>query len=253
MKPKQQHLAPVVRVSPQPMYAQIKEELRRRILDGTYQPHQQLPSEADLMGGFGVSRITVRQALGDLQSENLIFKIHGKGTFVSKPKAFQELGQLEGFGEAMGRHGHETYNRLISARTVKAEATVAERLGLSKGASVTEIRRVRLLNREPISLDVSYFDKDVGDKLRRADLARQDIFSILENQLRVPLGEAELRIEAILADENLAQLLAVQEGSPILKMERLTSTQDGKPVDYEFLYYRGDAFQYRMRVGRHGS
>ncbi|TAL21217.1 MAG: UTRA domain-containing protein, partial [Aquabacterium sp.] len=107
--------------------------------------------------------------------------------------------------------------------------------------------------REPISLDVSYFDKEVGDKLRRADLARQDIFSILENQLRVPLGEAELRIEAILADENLAQLLAVQEGSPILKMERLTSTQDGRPVDYEFLYFRGDAFQYRMRVGRHGS
>lgn len=245
--------APVVRLSPQPMYAQIKEELRRRILDGTYQPHQQLPSEAELMAAFDVSRITVRQALSDLQGEGLIFKIHGKGTFVSKPKAFQELGQLEGFGEAMGRHGHETYNKLVSLRTLKAPASVAERLALPAGSSVTEIRRVRLLNREPISLDVSWFDRSIGEKLKRADLAQRDIFSILENQLAQPLGQAELRIEAILADEMLAELLKVQPGSPVLKMDRLTYTQDGRPIDYEHLYYRGDAFQYRLRIDRAGT
>lgn len=253
MTPKKQALAAVLRLSPQPMYAQIKEALRRRILDGSYQPHQQLPSEAELMASFNVSRITVRQALGDLQSENLIFKIHGKGTFVSKPKAFQELGQLEGFGEAMGRHGHETFNRVISLRTAKASVQVAERLGLKPGSGVTEIRRVRLLNREPISLDVSYFDRAIGDQLKRADLAQRDIFSILENQLALPLGQAELRIEAILADDSLAELLKVQPGSPVLKMERLTCTQDGRPIDYEFLYYRGDAFQYRMRIDRQGA
>lgn len=250
MKPKSQKIAPVLRLSPQPMYAQIKEELRRRILDGTYQPHQQLPSEAELIEAFSVSRITVRQALGDLQSENLIFKIHGKGTFVSKPKAFQELGQLEGFGEAMGRHGHETYNRLISVRALKATREVAEKLGLDAGSEVTEIRRVRLLNREPISLDVSYFEPAIGEQLHKADLAERDIFSILENQMALPLGQAELRIEAILADESLAELLKVEEGSPVLKIERLTFTQQGRPVDYEFLYYRGDAFQYRLRIDR---
>src|SRR4051794_37228933 len=72
----------------QPLYVQIKDLLRGRILDGSYQPHQQLPSEAEMIAAFKVSRITVRQALGDLENEGLIFRLHGKGTFVSKPKAF---------------------------------------------------------------------------------------------------------------------------------------------------------------------
>ena len=91
-------LAPVASV---PLYAQIKDALRVQILDGTYAPHSQMPSEHELCAMYGVSRITVRQALGDLQKEGLLFKLHGKGTFVSKPKAFQNVSSLQGFAEAM--------------------------------------------------------------------------------------------------------------------------------------------------------
>ncbi|WP_345533237.1 GntR family transcriptional regulator [Viridibacterium curvum] len=240
-------------MSPQPMYAQIKEELRARILDGRYTPHERLPSESELIALFGVSRITVRQALGDLQREGLLFKIHGKGTYVSKPKTFQELGQLEGFAEAMSKRGFETFNRVVAQRTVKAARDVADHLQVPLNTSVTEIRRVRFLNREPISLDVSWFERELGDRLRRADLAHRDIFSLIENECGIPLGRAELQIEAMLADETLAGLLLVEEGSPILRMERLTYSAAGKPLDYEHLYYRGDAFQYRMHIERHAG
>lgn len=235
---------------PQPLYTQIKNELRQRILDGSYQPHQQLPSENELIRHFGVSRITVRQALGDLQQEGLIFRIHGKGSFVSKPKAFQELHQLQGFGEAMAKMGFETFNRVISLRTLVPTPAVAERLRLHADDPVVEIRRVRFLNREPISLDVSYFAQDLGERLGRADLARRDIFSLLENEFNLPLGMAELRVEAILADPQLSEHLQVPEGSPILRLERITHTADGLPIDFEYLYYRGDAFQYRLRIER---
>ena len=97
----------LVPLSPQPLYEQIKDTLRGRILDGTYAPHSQMPSEHELCALFGVSRITVRQALGDLQKEGLLFKLHGKGTFVSKPKAFQNVTSLQGFGEAMSSMGYE--------------------------------------------------------------------------------------------------------------------------------------------------
>lgn len=130
-------LAQVIPVSPVPLYAQIKNALRERILDGTYAPHAQMPTESELIEHFRVSRITVRQALGDLQKEGLIFKIHGKGTFVSKPKAFQDLAHLEGFGAAMSRMGYETYNRLLSFRTVRPAAAVADRLALARGEEVT--------------------------------------------------------------------------------------------------------------------
>ncbi|PIJ50067.1 MULTISPECIES: GntR family transcriptional regulator [unclassified Erwinia] len=97
-----------------PMYIQIKEYLRSRILEGSYSPNQKMPSESEMMDAFSVSRITIRQALNDLQSEGLVFKVHGKGTFVAGPRATQDLGQLQGFGIAMRQMGYETYSRLLS-------------------------------------------------------------------------------------------------------------------------------------------
>jgi GntR family transcriptional regulator len=238
------------RIAALPLYSHIREALRARILDGSYEAHDQLPSESELTQSFKASRITVRQALSDLQKEGLIFKIHGKGAFVSKPKAFQELGRLQGFAEAMQERGYETYNRLISLRHQRPDKAVAARLGLGGRASVTELRRVRFLNREPISLDVSYLPRDIGERLAKEDLATRDIFHILENDYGLALGNAELKIEATTADEPLARMLAIEEGAPVLRIERLTRTLDGRPLDFEYLHYRGDAFQYRLRVER---
>jgi GntR family transcriptional regulator len=237
-------------LSPVPLYAQIKEILRARILDGSYQPHQQMPSESEMMATFNVSRITVRQALNDLQNEGLIFRIHGKGTFVSKPKAFQDLGRLQGFGEAMRQMGYETFARVLSIKSVLPSPQVAERLQLAKRARVTELQRVRFLNREPISLDITYVPLAIGNRLAKEDLAARDVFVILENDYGIALGHAELQIGSTLADDTLATQLKVEEGSPVLFIERTTHTADGTPIDYEHLYYRGDAFQYKVRVDR---
>jgi GntR family transcriptional regulator len=237
-------------LSPVPLYSQIRELLRERILHGEYQSHAQMPSENDMVKAFGVSRITVRQALTDLQREGLIFKIHGKGTFVSKPKATQDLRRLEGFGEAMAGSGHQTFSRVLSHRAIRAGKLVAARLRIAERDEVMEIKRVRFLDRDPISLDVTYVPLAIGERLVREDLSHRDIFVILENDFGYPLGNADLCIEAVTADADQAHALKLEEGSPILRIERLTSTADGTPLDFEFLYYRGDAFQYRLRIER---
>jgi GntR family transcriptional regulator len=234
-----------------PLYAQIKEILRERILNGTYKVHQQLPSESEISALFSVSRITVRQALSDLQSEGLIFKIPGKGTFVAKPKAFQQLTQLEGFAEAMSSMGYEIYNKVLDHKLIPATPVVAQKLGLAIDQSVTEIRRVRYLNREPVSLEITYLPEEIGERLRKADLATRDIFLVMENDYGIPLGHADLRIDATLADLHLANHLNIQEGAALLRLERLTHTADGQPLDFEYLYFRGDAFQYRLQIARH--
>lgn len=239
----------VTAVSPVPLHTQIRELLRRKILDGTYSPHSQMPSESQMMHSFGVSRITIRQALGDLQKEGLIFKVMGKGSFVAKPKAFQSLSRLQGFGEAMSPSGYETYSLLLSAREVEASVIVAQRFSIKPETPVFEIQRLRYLNREPISVDVSYFPLDIGRRLVQEDLAARDIFIILENDFGLNLTHADLQIEAICADESLARQMDIAEGSPLLRMERMTFAGDS-PVDFEFLYYRGDAFQYRLRIDR---
>ena len=232
-----------------PMHTQIREIIRRRVLDGTYQPHSQMPSESQMIEAFSVSRITIRQAMGDLQKEGLIFKVPGKGSFVAKPKAFQNLSRLQGFGEAMGPSGYETFSQVLSTRQVAASETVGRRLKVAPGSPVYEIQRLRHLNREPISVDQSYFPLVLGERLIREDLATRDVFVILENDFGLPLTHADMQIEAISADEFLARQLRIAEASPLLRIERLTYA-DEQPIDFEFLYYRGDAFQYRLRIDR---
>ncbi|WKB54675.1 GntR family transcriptional regulator [Eleftheria terrae] len=234
----------------QTLHGRIREDLRERILSGAWQPHDRVPSESMLMAQYGVSRITVRQALGDLEREQLIFKLPGKGAFVAQAKPFQELGRLQGFAEAMQAHGHEIYNRVLDAGTVPASAEVAERLQLPAGSPVTAIRRVRLLDRRPVSLDLTWLPLALGQRLLGADLARRDIFTILENDLATPLGHADLVIDAERADAALATLLGIAAGEPVLHIERLTHDTAGRPIDHEHLYCRPDNFQYRLRLQR---
>lgn len=131
-----------------------------------------------------------------------------------------------------------------------AGAQVAERLRVEEGSPVCEIKRVRLVNREPVSLEVTYLPQALGERLEKADLVTRDIFLILENDCGIPLGHADLAIDAVLADADLTRALAVEEGAPIMRIERLTHAADGAPLDFEYLYYRGDAFQYRLRIDR---
>ena len=244
------HVSPLQARHPVPLYAQIKEALRTRIVDGVYRQNDRLPSEHDLMRQYGVSRITVRQALGDLQSERVIFRVAGMGSFVARPKPFQELTRLQGFGEAMSRLGYETRNRVESITSVAATEIVSGKLGVPRGSMVSEIRRVRYLDGDPVSLDITYVPPSLGERLADEDLVTRDIFLIIENDYGILLGQAELSIEATLADSALATLLGIAVGAAVMRIERLTHASDGTPIDFEYLYYRGDAFRYQLRINR---
>jgi GntR family transcriptional regulator len=238
------------RSSAVPLYTQIKEAIRAKIIDGTYVAHQQLPSENDMIAAFGVSRITVRQAINDLQKEGLLFKVHGKGTFVAVPNVSQELAHLQGFGEAMHRLGHETFSDVFGLKTVKAPAGARAKLQIDDDSPVTEIRRVRYLNREPVSIDYSWVRHDVGARLTEKNLREKDLFSLLENELHQPLHSADVEIDATSATNDVAARLKVAPGSPILRIERLTYAQGEKPLVFEYLHYRPETFKYKIKVLR---
>lgn len=235
--------------SPLPLYVQIRDSLRRQILDGTYQVHERLPSENEMMGVFGVSRITIRQALRDLHNEGLVFSAQGKGTFVSKPKAVQNVQRLEGFGEAMAAQGYEASARVLSIQQLKAPKAVAASLDLQPGDEVIEVKRVRYLNRSPVCIENSYFPMDIGRRMFSLDLSG-DIFPMLENLFGIPLGGADISLDSILADDEAQQYLNLKTGEAILRVERLTHNRDGRPIDFEYLCYRGDSFKYQFRIDR---
>ncbi len=235
--------------SPLPLYVQIRDSLRRQILDGTYEVHERLPSENEMMNAFGVSRITIRQALRDLHNEGLVFSAQGKGTFVSKPKAVQNVQRLEGFGEAMAAQGYEASARVLSIQQMKAPKAVAASLDLQQGDEVIEVKRVRYLNRSPVCIENSYFPMFIGQRMFGLDLSG-DIFPMLENLFGISLGGADISLDSILADDEAQRYLNLKPGEAILRVERLTHNRNGQPIDFEYLCYRGDSFKYQFRIDR---
>jgi GntR family transcriptional regulator len=234
-----------------PLYSQIREQLRAEIEQEILRPGQQLPPESALMKRYQVSRITVRQALAQLQADGLVFKVPGKGTFVSVSNVTQDINRLEGFAEAMERQGRDTANKVLSHTVIKSGQAVAEKLGIAPGSYVTEIRRVRYVDKQPVSLDITYLSVEIGEFLRGTEaLAHRDIFSILEEDMNIRLRYADLEIVAISPDEETQRILEMKEASPLLKIERLTHNDKNEPVDFENLYVRTDYLHYGLRLER---
>jgi GntR family transcriptional regulator len=137
----------------------------------------------------------------------------------------------------------------VSIREVTPSKEVQERLGITGKDGAVEVIRVRYLNREPVSVDTSFFPMVVGRQLLSRDLGR-DIFPLLENELNIPLGRAEISLEARPADANVAKLLQMEPGAPIMWVQRLTHDIHNHPVDFEYLAFRGDAYKYHFHVER---
>jgi len=233
-----------------PLHQRIREDLRDGISRGRWAAGQRLPSESELIQHYGVSRITVRQALQSLEMQGTIVKVAGKGSYVAVDKPYQHLARLQGLAEAMSSQGHAIRNRVLEVGRVAADAKIASRLHLPEGEIVTHIRRVRLLDGRPLSVDLTWLPRPLGDLVAGGDLAGRDIFLMLEHELGTPLGHADLALDACAAPEPIARELGVPAGSALLRVDRLTHDRAGRPVDYEHLYCRGDNFQFRLRIDR---
>lgn len=227
----------------------IRDVLRARIVAGVY-GDRPLPSEAELAADFATSRTVIREVLTLLRGEGLVDRIQGAGTFAISEKAVQSLDCLRGLAESFVTGHARVTNEVILAEAVPATSIVAERLGLSRGDLVVALERVRLLDGEPLSLDASYLPADIGLPLLDLDLTRHDVFALIESKLGLRLGEATISIEAIAADGVVAHLLRVPAGSPLLFFERLTYDEGDRPIDLEFVRYRGDRFSLAGRLQR---
>lgn len=233
-----------------PLYSRVETVLASEIADRALKVGDQLPTEDSLIERFGVSRITVRRAIQNLVNRGLVEIRRGKGTFVAAPKITQDLTELSGFVEDMRALGRKPTARVISKEIVTANATVADHLALTKGEHVVRIRRVRLADGIPLSFDETYLPVEIGKRIITNNLRVEPIFSLLERKYDVPLIEAEYKLEAVAADNEVATALRIKQGSPIFRIERTSYSTGNRPVDYEKLYYRGDLIRFVTRLAR---
>ncbi|MGW6614806.1 GntR family transcriptional regulator [Streptomyces erythrochromogenes] len=217
---------------------QLADLLRHQILSGAF-PTGVLPLENALAADYRASRNTVRQALDLLRGERLVERQPGVGTVVVAEKYPHGLDRLQGLAETLHEQGTVT-NEVRTAGPVPAPAPVAHRLGLPEHTDVLYIERLRRLGGLPLSLDLTYIPLDIGSALLGCDLENTDVFRLLEQQTGQPLGHAEITLEAVNADAHSAAVLQAPRGAAVLMLERLTHLGDGRPVDLEFIRFRGD-------------
>jgi len=233
-----------------PLYAKIELTLASEVAAGVLPPGSQLPTEDRLIERFGVSRTTVRKAIENLVARGLVEIRRGIGTFVAQPRIIQELTELTGFVEDMQALGRTPTARLLDSQIVPADADVARQLAVSPGSLVMRIQRVRLADGMAMSFDETYLPREIGEKIVTHDLETEPIFTLLEERYRLPLIEAEYRLEAITATPAVAQALAVEPGNPIFLIERTSYSEGARPIDYERLHYRGDLIRFITRLSR---
>jgi len=222
--------------------------LRRQVLHGLVVDGV-LPAETDLASDFGVSRNTVREALDLLRGEGLVDRIPGTGTVVVAGKYPHSIDQLQGLAETLDGRG-QVRNEVRVSGIVPAPTAVARRLRIEPGSEVVYLERRRLADDIPLSLDLTYVVRDLGEALLGQDLAGNDVFALLEQLSGRALDRADLVLEAVAADSHTAAILEIPTGAPLLMIERLSHLEDGRPVDLEFIRVRGDRMTMRGTVRR---
>ncbi|GII53332.1 GntR family transcriptional regulator [Planotetraspora thailandica] len=229
--------------SPVPKYFQLREILLDLIESNELPIGAAIPSERELCQRFGLSRMTVRQAVDHLVSEGRLHRVPGKGTFVARPKIELAL-QLTSFSDDMRARGMEPGSRDLDRRVVRASAHLARELGIPPGDSVHFIERLRTADGEPLSIERAHIPVALAPDLDSYDLSGRSLYALLESRYGLVLDAGELTIDGGIADPGDADLLKMPRGGAVLLLQR-RSYVDGVCAELGVSTYRADRYQLR--------
>lgn len=234
------------RGSPVPKYYQLREILLG-LLDSELDPDAAIPSERELSQRYGLSRMTVRQAVDQLVAEGRLYRVQGKGTFVTPPPA-EALPRFVSFADEMRARGRRPGCRHLDRRTVAATVRPADALGIRVGDPVHLIERLCLADGEPVAVERSHVPLTAAPGLAEEPLADQPLYAVLADRYGLLLDGGEQTIEAGAVGSADGALLGLAPGSPVLLVQR-RSLARGLPVEFAVSTYRADRYQLRVRVG----
>lgn len=235
------------RSSQVPAYVQIEEQLAERIEAGEIAAGDRLPPERELARSLGVSRMTVRQALASLAVRGLVERGVGRGTFVAHPKLDHDLARVAGFTELVARHGLQPSAAVRTCAELPAPLPVAAALELAPGEPVVRLERVRFGGDVALALEDSWVPAVRFPGLAGHDLTGS-LYSLMRDAYQLEPVRAVERLEPVLARRHEADALAVQEGSPLMLVERAAYAAGGVPVEFARDRYRGDRARFVVHV-----
>lgn len=237
-----------------PLYIQLKKSIKDQIINGSIKLGDKIPTERELCNLYGVSRITVRQAINNLEQEGFLYRKQGKGTYVTYPRTgFQQqlsvtrnlsVRTIKVLSEEIMEIGHKPSSKVISTNTETANEKVAGKLLLPPfNRKIHKILRVRLADNEPIILEKTYISFHLCPIIGKEELENGSLYRILIDKLHLPLDHANITYQAVLVGKDASKHLKCPIGSPAIFIERLTFLKNGIPIELSLGVARADRFK----------
>ncbi len=230
------------------LYYQIYEIIKQNIKTGIYPVRSLIPSEENIATSFNVSRITVRKALDLLVMDGLIIRKRGVGTFVLPEKVEQELNKVIDFNDDMKKHGYDYSTKMIVNEIVPSTNKLSQALDLPNNALLIHIKRLRLMNNEPMCIESAYFSYDRFPKIYGIDFSSISLRDTLKKEYNVDWAYSYQKLLAIKANQDTEDLLQISKNDPILYVERVSYQNNNFPGEYIEIFYRSDSYYFVSKL-----
>lgn len=238
------------RSNPLPLYYQLKEVLKQQIHAGHLAPHTAIPSEPELVAQYHVSRATVRQALTELVHEGLLYRQHGRGTFVCEPRVQQHsVSELASFSDELRQRGLKPGGMLFVSELVRGSQSVRDQLRLTDEEQVVRLERVRTANDAPVAYEVNYlpYPRAASVYQRAKETADGSLYHLMATEGLVP-SIAEHVFRGDQANAREAELLRLEPGESGTRLACTAFDETGAPIEYTEAFYPSSRFELRLTL-----
>lgn len=239
--------ASIDRSSPVPYYHQLSEIIRNELVNHRWRAGDLLPSERVLSEAFHVSRPTVRDALDSLVTDGLVRREKGVGTFVADPK-FRERwsGSVVGLSDSLQTQGLELQTEVLNLAVASPDAQVREELFLGSDDKVVELRRLRFMGSEPVLVTESFLPYGMFPRLVEVDFSDKSLYQTLRTMYAAEIVRVKRSLEVLPATSELAELLEIEVGAPLMYIENTAYAGDDRPIEFYVAWRRGDRSRFEF-------
>lgn len=233
--------------SPVPLYHQLKNALIK-LIEERYHPGDAIPTESELESAYNVSRVTVRQAVTALVKEGIVYKQQGRGTFVQKQRIAHQLTGVTSWTNQIRQRGLEPQTRSLFMERISPSLKLQQTMGIGPEEQLIHIMRVRYAGEEPMCIMVNYLlEKKVPDFLEN-EPQFESLYQYLDDKYGIVIHTAQETVQARKASDEVAAILQIAPGAPILYVSRLSYLDDGQVFEVVHVTSRADRFEYTVML-----
>lgn len=233
--------------SKSPLYYQLANIILNEIKEKKLKGDEKILTEREYCEKYNISRATVRQAISYLEKKGYLYKIQGKGTFVSPQMMKQKLLKFYSFTEEMKKQGKEPKSKILSFKEKEADEKISKELNIEKEDSVYELVRLRIADEEAVMYEKTYMPVSKLKGLNKKELSKSPLYDIFQNKYNIVFSKAVERFSPLKSDKKISKALSILEDSPIIKLQRWTCI-GMEIIEYTISYVRGDRFEFEVEL-----